>query len=66
MNEETLLSLLTGGKYGTSDDLPTFRETAHSFMDDLIQKQDAEMSEVLYPAGKNIFGQPTESVTQED
>ena len=66
MNENTLLSLLTGGKYQTSADLPTFRETAHSFMDDLMQKQDAEMSEVLYPAGKNIFGQPTEPVTQED
>ena len=66
MNENTLLSLITGGRYQTSADLPTFRETAHSFMDDLMQKQDAEMSEVLYPAGKNIFGQPTEPVTQED
>ena len=66
MNENTLLSLLTGGKYQTSADLPTFRETAHSFMDDLMKKQDAEMSEVLYPAGKNIFGQTTEPVTQED
>ena len=66
MNGNTLLSLITGGKYQTSADLPTFRETAHSFMDDLMQKQDAEMSEVLYPAGKNIFGQTTEPVTQED
>ena len=66
MNENTLLSLLKGGKYQTSADLPTFRETAHSFMDDLMRKQDAEMSEVLYPAGKNIFGQTTEPVTQED
>ena len=66
MNDNTLLSLLTGGKYQTSADLPTFRETAHSFMDDLMQRQDAEMSEVLYPAGKNIFGQPTKPVTQED
>lgn len=66
MNENTLLSLITGGRYQTSADLPTFRETAHSFMDDLMMKQDAEMSEVLYPAGKNIFGQPTEPVTQED
>jgi len=65
MNGNTLLSLITGGKYQTSADLPTFRETAHSFMDDLMQKQDAEMSEVLYPAGKNIFGQTTEPVTQE-
>jgi len=66
MNENTLLSLITGGKYQTSADLPTFRETAHSFMDDLMQTQDAEMSEVLYHAGKNIFGQTTEPVTQED
>ena len=66
MNENTLLSLITGGKYQTSADLPTFRETAHSFMDDLMQKQEAEMSKVLYPAGKNIFGQTTEPVTQED
>ena len=66
MNENTLLSLITGGRYQTSADLPTFRETSHSFMDDLMMKQEAEMSEVLYPAGKNIFGQPTEPVTQED
>ena len=62
MNPETLLGLISGGRYQTSADLPT----AHSFMDDLIQKQESKMSEVLYPAGKNIFGQPTEPVTQED
>jgi len=33
MNEETLLSLLTGGKYGTSADLPTIPEAAHSYID---------------------------------
>ena len=60
MNPETLLGLIS--RYGTSADLPT----AHSFMDDLIQKQEAEMSKVLYPAGKNIFGQPTKPITQED
>jgi len=62
MNLETLLGLISGGRYQTSADLPT----AHSFMDDLIQKQEAEMSKVFYPAGKNIFGQPTKPITQED
>ena len=62
MNPQTLLGLISGGRYQTSADLPT----AHSFMDDLIQKQEAEMSKVLYPAGKNIFGQPTKPITQED
>ena len=33
MNEETLLGLLTGGKYGTSADLPTIPEAAHSYID---------------------------------
>ena len=51
MNPETLLGLISGGRYQTSADLPT----AHSFMDDLIQKQESKMSEVLYPAGKNIL-----------
>ena len=74
MNFGTLLGLISGGKYQTSDDLPPLktsdspplREQAHSFMDDLIQKQEAEMSKVLYPASKNIFGQPTKPITQED
>ena len=33
MNEETLLGLLTGGKFGTSADLPTIPEAAHSYID---------------------------------
>jgi len=66
MPENTLLSLLTGGRYGTSEDLPTIPETAHSFMDDLIANQDSQMPQVLFPAGKNIFGQPTQPFTRED
>jgi len=73
MNPENTLLGLAGNLLGfdvpksmTSADLPTFRETAHSFMDDLIQKQEAKMSEVLYPDGKNIFGQPTQPFTRGD
>ena len=66
MPENTLLSLLTGGRYGTSADLPTIPETAHSFMDDLIANQDSQMPQVLFPAGKNIFGQPTKQFTRGD
>ena len=66
MPENTLLSLLSGGRYGTSADLPTIPETAHSFMDDLIANQDSQMPQVLFPAGKNIFGQPTQPFTRGD
>ena len=66
MNPETLLGLISGGRYGTSADLPTIPETAHSFMDDLIANQDSEMPQVLFPAGKNIFGQPTQPFTRGD
>ena len=65
MNSETLLGLISGGKYQTSADLPT----AHSFMDDLIQKQESEMSQVLLPAregDKTIFGTPTKDFTRGD
>ena len=77
MPENTLLSLLSGGRYGTSADLPplitpdspTLRETAHSFMDDLIANQESEMSQVLFPAregAKTILGTPAKDLTQGD
>ena len=77
MPENTLLSLLTGGKYQTSTDLPPLisgeqvplRETAHSLMDDLIRKQDEYESEVLIPVregAKTIFGSPAKDFTRGD
>jgi len=77
MNENTLLSLITGGKYQTSTDLPPLisgeqvplRETAHSLMDDLIRKQDEYESEVLIPVregAKTIFGSPAKDFTRGD
>ena len=77
MNENTLLSLITGGKYQTSADLPPLisgeqvplRETAHSLMDDLIRKQDEYESEVLIPVregAKTIFGSPAKDFTRGD
>ena len=33
MNEETLLGLISGGRFQQSEDLPTVRELAHSYID---------------------------------
>jgi hypothetical protein len=42
MPENTLLSLLTGGRYGTSADLPTIPETAHSYIDQIKESYDQQ------------------------
>ena len=34
--------------------------------DKIVNKWNKDESEVLFPAGKNIFGQPTEAMTRED
>ena len=43
MNDNTLLSLLTGGRYTTSEDLPTIPEMAHSYIDQVKDAHDAQM-----------------------
>ena len=42
------------------------KKVADNIEDDIIDSWIREDSEVLIPAGKNIFGQPTESIAQED
>ena len=43
MDDNTLLSLLTGGRYTTSEDLPTIPEMAHSYIDQVKDAHDAQM-----------------------
>ena len=43
MPENTLLSLLSGGRYGTSADLPPLRETGHSSVDNLINQNQSSL-----------------------
>jgi hypothetical protein len=94
INNNTLLSLVTGGRYQTSGDIPPLSTTGKVTNENLSRLSKALLHtllmpiggnpirgfmgqmpfeehlnrepETLYPAGKNIFGQPTEPVTQED
>jgi hypothetical protein len=66
MNERTLLDILTGGRYSTSQDLPTAREVGSSAIDKIIESDRKRRSKVLVEPGKNIFGKPTEAFTQGD
>ena len=63
---ETLLSLLTGGRYYQSSDLPTGREVASSAIDKLIESDQKRRSQVIMPAGKGMFGRQTKEFTQGD
>ena len=36
----TLLDLISGGRYGTSEDLPTLPEMGHSYIDQIINAQE--------------------------
>lgn len=63
---ETLLSLLTGGRYYQSSDLPTGREVASSAIDKLIESDQKRRGEVLFEGGKNILGRETKPFTRGD
>jgi len=65
-NENTLLGLLTGGRYMQSSDLPTAREVGSSAIDSIIEAEKKRKSKVLFGAGKNVFGQPTAEFNQGD
>jgi len=54
MNEETLLSLLTGGKFGTSDDLPTIPEAAHSYIDQVTASFEESRQEPQQVVGTGL------------
>ena len=64
--ENTLLGLLTGGRYMQSSDLPTARQVGSSAIDKIIESDNKRRGKVLFESGKNIFGKPTEEFTQGD
>ena len=64
--ENTLLGLLTGGRYTQSSDLPTAKQVGSSAIDSIIEADNKRKSSVLFESGKNIFGQPTKKFTQGD
>jgi len=66
--KNTLLGIFTGGKYQTTrdDGIPTLKDMAHSAIDGIIKSQEEYDNKVLYPSGKNIFGQETAPITMGD
>ena len=64
--EQTLLSLLTGGRYSQSSDLPTGREVATSAIDKIMESQKQRRGQVIMPAGEGMFGRQTAEFTQGD
>lgn len=64
--ENTLLGLLTGGRYTQSSDLPTAKQVGSSAIDVIIEADNKRKSRVLFESGKNIFGKPTDKFTQGD
>jgi hypothetical protein len=66
VNEKTLLDILTGGRYSTSQDLPTAREVGSSAIDKIIESDRKRRSQVIVEPGKSIFGKPTEAFTRGD
>ena len=54
MPENTLLSLLTGGRYGTSADLPTIPETAHSYIDQIKESYDQQQQRDIQIQGQGL------------
>ena len=64
--DNTLLSILSGGRFRTSEDLPELKESAHGIIDNLISSHGEDMSQVVVPSGRNIFGQETAPVTKRE
>ena len=56
MDDNTLLSLLTGGRYTTSEDLPTIPEMAHSYIDQVKDAHDAQMKREVELHGTGGLG----------
>jgi len=54
MPENTLLSLLTGGRYGTSADLPTIPEMAHSYIDQIKESYDQQQQRDVQIQGQGL------------
>ena len=54
MNPETLLGLISGGRYGTSADLPTIPEMAHSYIDQIKDTYDQRQQVEMQIQGKGL------------
>ena len=54
MNPETLLGLISGGRYGTSADLPTIPEMAHSYIDQIKETHDQRQQVEMQIQGKGL------------
>jgi hypothetical protein len=54
MNPETLLSLISGGRYGTSADLPTIPEMAHSYIDQIKDTHDQQQQREMQIQGQGL------------
>ena len=54
MNEDTLLSLLTGGTFGTSADLPTVKELAHDYIDQVRDAFEESRQEPQHVVGEGL------------
>ena len=54
MNPETLLGLISGGRYGTSADLPTIPEMAHSYIDQIKDTHDQQQQIDMQIQGQGL------------
>ena len=54
MNPETLLGLISGGRYGTSADLPTIPEMAHSYIDQIKDTYDQQQQIDMQIQGQGL------------
>ena len=54
MNPETLLGLISGGRYQTSADLPTVPEMAHSYIDQIKETHDQRQQVEMQIQGKGL------------
>ena len=54
MNPETLLGLISGGRYGTSADLPTIPEMAHSYIDQIKDTHDQQQQREMQIQGQGL------------
>ena len=54
MNPETLLGLISGGRYQTSADLPTVPEMAHSYIDQIKETHDQQQQREMQIQGQGL------------
>ena len=54
MNFGTLLGLISGGRYGTSADLPTIPEMAHSYIDQIKDTHDQQQQREMQIQGQGL------------